>query len=82
MNGLYPFDVNLDDPQSKTLVDTWLESVKEPEKTGKFAVILHNDPINGVDYVTSVIRSVFGTARRSRFGLCSRPISPAEVRCG
>ncbi len=60
MGIAYLFDVNPDNPQSKARVDTWLESLKETEKQGKFAVVLHNDPINGVAYVTKVISSVFG----------------------
>ena len=36
------------------------DHVFEIQEDDKYAVILHNDPINSVDFVVRVIRSVFG----------------------
>ena len=55
------FDIDdFTDIESKEYIDTKLKELSKSEKLGKYAVILHNDPINGVDYVTKVIKNVFG----------------------
>ena len=54
------FDHNRHDANSQAVIDACLEEATTAEKTGKFAVVLHNDSINGMEYVVKVIRSVFG----------------------
>lgn len=55
------FDRNkgFDLSSSKTIIDKELKELFQTEKSKKFAVILHNDPVNGVEYVTKVIKDVF-----------------------
>lgn len=48
------------DPGLGEFVERFIKTEKQPEKTGRFGVILHNDPLNGMDYVVKVIKSVFG----------------------
>lgn len=48
------------DQASKLKIDTKLKELLQTEEPGTFSVILHNDPINGVDYVTGIIKEVFG----------------------
>jgi ATP-dependent Clp protease adapter protein ClpS len=47
------------DLKSKKLLDEKINELLEREPVGKFAVVLHNDPLNGVDYVARIIKSVF-----------------------
>ena len=47
------------DLKSKEYIDTKIKELLEKEPAGKFGVVLHNDPTNGVDFVTRVIKSVF-----------------------
>ena len=55
------FDIDdLTDIKSKSFVDEKLKEILKPEYSGKFSVVLHNDPINGVDFVTKIIKEVFG----------------------
>ena len=54
------FERNLDDTDVESVVDEWLEEITKDERAGKYSVVLHNDPINGVDFVTRVIHAVFG----------------------
>ena len=55
------FDIDdFTDLESKEYVDEKIKKLLKYEKLGKYAVILHNDPINGVDYVAKVIKNVFG----------------------
>ncbi|MEE4377371.1 MAG: ATP-dependent Clp protease adaptor ClpS [Candidatus Competibacteraceae bacterium] len=43
----------------KVELDFSVEQLLELEEAKQYAVILHNDPINGVDFVVRVIRAVF-----------------------
>jgi ATP-dependent Clp protease adaptor protein ClpS len=54
---------------SKELVDTKINELFKTEPAGKFGLVLHNDPINGVDFVTRVIKSVFGYPTRKAIWL-------------
>ena len=59
MNGIC-FDADdFTNVATKNYVDEKLKELFETEHTGQFAVILHNDPINSVEYVTKVIMKVF-----------------------
>ncbi len=60
MNLLF-FDTNKDlNLSNKTIIDKKLKELFQEDDSGKFAVILHNDHINGVEYVTKIIKEVFG----------------------
>jgi len=55
MNLLY-FDTNKGlDLSTKAFFDGKIKELFQVEENGNFSVILHNDPINGVEYVTKVI---------------------------
>ncbi len=59
--GISYFDIDKElDVSSKNALDRKLNELFQHEEPGKYAVILHNDPINGVDFVTGVIKKVFG----------------------
>lgn len=58
------FDRDLNDTDSESVVEEWLEELTQEEPAGKYSVVLHNDPINGVDFVTRVIHAVFGYGMR------------------
>ena len=58
------FERDLKDTDTESVVDEWLEEVTKEELAGKYSVVLHNDPINGVDFVTRVIHAVFGYGLR------------------
>jgi ATP-dependent Clp protease adaptor protein ClpS len=45
---------------SQERMDQMLTGLLQLAEPGVFSVVLHNDPINGVDYVASAIRGVFG----------------------
>lgn len=60
MNSFY-FETDKEfDQASKLEVDLKLKKIFQIDEPNTFSVILHNDPINGVDYVTGVIKKVFG----------------------
>lgn len=44
----------------KSVPNFALDKVLDRQEPAGYAVILHNDPINGVDFVVRVISSVFG----------------------
>ena len=46
--------------EASAYVERKLKELAEPEIEPRYAVILHNDPINGVDFVVRVINKVFG----------------------
>ncbi|TGD70682.1 ATP-dependent Clp protease adaptor ClpS [Mangrovimicrobium sediminis] len=48
------------DSASKLDIDKKLKELFQLDEPGTFSVVLYNDPINGVDYVTGVIKDVFG----------------------
>ena len=48
------------DLESRATVESKIEELSEQEPSGKYVVVLHNDPINGVDFVVKVIKAVFG----------------------
>ena len=55
------FDTNKDlDLSANTIIDKKLKELFREDDNGKFSVILHNDHINGVEYVTKIIKEVFG----------------------
>lgn len=57
-----------DKPVDNTVLDfditTKLEEISKHSQPKLFAVILHNDPVNSVEYVTKVIKEVFGYKTR------------------
>ena len=57
------------DLESKEYVDSIIKEQSGIDPSGKYAVVLHNDPINGVDFVTRVIKSVFGYPTRKAIWL-------------
>jgi ATP-dependent Clp protease adapter protein ClpS len=60
MSLLY-FEIDREPDQSSKLdIDQKLKGLFQLDEPGTFSVVLHNDPINGVDYVTGIIREVFG----------------------
>ena len=64
------FDIDKSsDFESKEYVDSKIKELCEVEPSGKFGVVLHNDPINGVDFVTRVIKSIFGYTTRKAIWL-------------
>jgi ATP-dependent Clp protease adaptor protein ClpS len=60
MNGIFFDTDDFTDLAAKHLVDDKLKKFLKTERAGQFAVVLHNDPINSVEYVTKVIMKVFG----------------------
>ena len=46
-----------------------VEDLKEEQNSSDYVVILHNDPINGVDFVTKVIKDVFAYSTRKALWL-------------
>ena len=56
-------------PGSTKYLDSKIKEITETGPSGKYAVVLHNDPVNGVDFVTSVIKSVFGYPTRKAIWL-------------
>lgn len=58
------FESDLNDTDSESVVEEWLEEITKEELAGKYSVVLHNDPINGVDFVTRIIHAVFGYGMR------------------
>ena len=54
------FERHPDKTDAQSVVDAWVQEATKTEKSDKFAVILHNDPINGVEYVAKIIHAVFG----------------------
>lgn len=40
-----------------------------PKRQPPYAVVLHNDPVNGFDYVVGVLKQVFGYSTRKAFWL-------------
>ncbi len=58
------FERDINDTDSESVVEEWLEELTQEELAGKYSVVLHNDPINGVDFVTRVIHAVFGYGMR------------------
>lgn len=48
------------DQASKLEFDKQLKALFQLDEPGTFSVVLHNDPVNGVDYVTGIIKEVFG----------------------
>ena len=60
MSLLY-FEIDKElDQASKLNIDKKLKELFQLDEPGTFSVVLHNDPINGVDYVTGIIKEVFG----------------------
>lgn len=43
----------------EAIVDRCLKEFQEIEESAQYALVLHNDPINGVDFVTSAIMKTF-----------------------
>ena len=58
---------NFTDEEIKQKVDVQTKIFNEPAK--QYAVILYNDPINGVDYVAKIISSVFRYSMMKSVGL-------------
>ena len=59
--SIWYFDLDQElDLSSKNALDQKLDELFQREEPGTYAVVLHNDPINGVDFVTRVIKDVFG----------------------
>jgi len=55
------FDIDrTKDSAAELYTDPAIEAQSEVEPSGKYAVVLHNDAVNGVEFVTRVIKSVFG----------------------
>lgn len=60
MTPLY-FEIDKElDYSSKLEIDKKIKELFQLDEAGTYSVILHNDPINGVDYVTGIIKEVFG----------------------
>jgi ATP-dependent Clp protease adapter protein ClpS len=58
--SIFNFDINdFTDIQSQEFIDEKLKELLKPKHPGMYSVILHNDPINGVEFVTKVIKDVF-----------------------
>ena len=57
------------DVKAREYIEQRLKELGKPGLSGKYSVILHNDPINGVDYVTRVITEVFGYGTARAFWL-------------
>ena len=64
------FEIDKDlDHASKLDIDSKLKEIFQLDTPGTFTVVLHNDPINGVDYVTRIIKEVFGYSTRKAIWL-------------
>jgi len=48
------------DPVTRRYIDIKLKELAETDHPRRFAVVLHNDPLNNMDFVVKVIRAVFG----------------------
>lgn len=58
------------DAPSKILLDQKLDELfQSEEEPGIYAVVLYNDPVNGFDFVTKVIKDVFGYSTRKAIWL-------------
>ncbi len=57
------------DIKAREYIEKKLKELGETGLSGKYSVILHNDPINGVDFVTRVINEVFGYSTGKAFWL-------------
>ena len=49
-----------DRPDAQRSLDTLLSTLGEPAREVPHAVVLHNDPLNGVDFVVRALMQVFG----------------------
>lgn len=59
--SVWYFDIDQGlDASSKNALDQKLDELLQSDKPGSYGVVLYNDPINGVDFVTKVIKEVFG----------------------
>ncbi|MEM9304597.1 MAG: ATP-dependent Clp protease adaptor ClpS [Pseudomonadota bacterium] len=60
--GCWAFDPEKDAPEVGDDVRKLLDQVADPEKALEdvYAVVLHNDDLNGMEFVVRVIRTVFG----------------------
>ncbi|GEM_PF-3516383 len=61
MSMMY-FDINKDkdiDLSSKMEIDKRLKELLQLEDAGTYSVILHNDPINNMEFVIRIIKNVF-----------------------
>ena len=56
---IYFFEKSNLENDVQVCLDLLSAQVLDIEEEKKYSVILHNDPINGVDFVVRVIRSVF-----------------------
>ena len=57
------------DQASKLDIDKKLKELLEIDEPGLFTVVLHNDPVNGLDFVTGIIKKVFGYNTRKAIWL-------------
>lgn len=48
------------DASSKNALNQKLDELFQTDRPGSYGVVLYNDPINGVDFVSRVIKEVFG----------------------
>ena len=55
--------------QPETTPDSQTDSKSKTKKQPPYAVILHNDDLNGMDYVVGVLRKVFHYGRLKSIGL-------------
>jgi ATP-dependent Clp protease adaptor protein ClpS len=56
-------------PLPDVLPDTDTDTESKTQRQPPYAVILHNDDINGMDFVIAVLRKVFGYDERKCFAL-------------
>ena len=64
------FDINEQaEIQSQEFIDEKINELLKPQYPGMYSVILHNDPINGVEFVTKVIKDVFNYSTRKALWL-------------
>lgn len=64
MSNLY-FDINtFPDSKIEKYVNEKLKELYKTDEPEKFALVLHNDPINTIYFVAKVIRCVFSYNRR------------------
>jgi ATP-dependent Clp protease adaptor protein ClpS len=74
MTATLPFEQDESpDPVTKQYIDIKLKELAETAHPRRFAVVLHNDPVNNVDFVVRVIKKVFGygTAKAIRLMLAA-----------
>jgi len=58
---IYKFDESSDfDTKTKEIVEEKIKEIQALEREGTYSVVLHNDPINNIDYVVEVVVKVFG----------------------